>query len=464
MLLHYCGAWLLLGSVLYGQTVQEEFRVYTEHPRLFLRPQRLRLLKRERERQSMRWKQFEMLVAGGAQMPEPGLAWSLYYAVAGDKLAGGRAVEWALGQGSDLRQLAIIYDWCQELLSEQQSKTLAAKIEKSLAQTTSPDIMVQRNRALAAISIAEMNMDASERVLRDLIDNWWRSQFAGSLESGRILDMGGEVFALCELLHAVRDNLTIDLRLSAPGYFKELPVYEVVSNYPSPYSAAENEYRIPVYIGAGQPNPNRAALARVAGLSTVAFDTNALENQYLQGWLIQDRFMLRGPLGAPYEFLWANPYQPGLSYTHLPLIFHDPRSGILFLRSDWDEDATWFGLYQGEAQLYRDGNITVLNQKGPRAAKPEAIEIGAASVLLAREGLSFRTRGEQTAGEQTVGEHMFIVGWKPKTKYDVEVDDEELRQVETDAAGTMQLDFVEGRDTGVRINSPMSLGKQPVRR
>ena len=48
---------LILGLVavfsLLGQTGTEEFRVYTNHPRLFLRPQRLRLLKRERERQTI---------------------------------------------------------------------------------------------------------------------------------------------------------------------------------------------------------------------------------------------------------------------------------------------------------------------------------------------------------------------------------------------------------------------------
>src|SRR4051812_5979879 len=58
--------------------------VFSEHPRLLLRPQRLRLLKRERERQSARWRQLEILVAGSAPMPEPGFAWALYYQVAGD--------------------------------------------------------------------------------------------------------------------------------------------------------------------------------------------------------------------------------------------------------------------------------------------------------------------------------------------------------------------------------------------
>ncbi len=40
-----------------------------EHPRLFLRPGRLRLLRRERERRSMRWQQFEALISGNAPMP-----------------------------------------------------------------------------------------------------------------------------------------------------------------------------------------------------------------------------------------------------------------------------------------------------------------------------------------------------------------------------------------------------------
>ena len=59
----------------------------------------------------------------------------------------------------------------------------------------------------------------------------------------------------------------------------------------------------------------------------VAYDTNAAESQLLQGWLMHDHFMLRGTFGAPYEFLWANPYQPGLSYYHVPLVYHNPDSG-----------------------------------------------------------------------------------------------------------------------------------------
>src|SRR5215472_8564596 len=47
----------------------EPLVVGTDHPRLFLRPGRLRLLRRERDRTSMRWQQFENLMGAGATMP-----------------------------------------------------------------------------------------------------------------------------------------------------------------------------------------------------------------------------------------------------------------------------------------------------------------------------------------------------------------------------------------------------------
>ena len=69
--------------------------------------------------------------------------------------------------------------------------------------------------------------------------------------------------------------------------------------------------------------------------------------------------MLQGIFGAPYEFLWANPYQPGLSYFQLPVFYHDQHSGALFVRSNWEDDAIWFGIYSGRSAVVprwpRDG-------------------------------------------------------------------------------------------------------------
>ena len=433
------GAFSVMGD---AQPIEEVYRVYTEHPRLFLRPQRLKLLKRERERQSMRWRQFETLIAGNAAMPEPGFALALHYAVSGNRASAAKATEWALSPaGSDLRQLAIVYDWCQDALTDLQSKALAGKIQKALAATRDRSIVPQRSRVLAAIAIAEQNQDAAEAVLREVAGKWWTTVLAPKISSGTNLDPGGELQALLEVLHAVRDNLNIDLRPQAAAYFKALPSFQVSCNYPGPLASAENEFRIPVFTGSGEPDLTRSALARAAGLSTVAYDSNALENQFLQGWLIQDRFMLRGALGSPYEFLWANPYQPGLAYVHLPLIFHDERSGTLLLRSDWEEDATWFALYDGQAQLYRQGQITVLNLKVSAGKQPPPVQIGKASVVLVSGPARFRATGDQ----------MFVIGGKPRTKYDIEVDGEELVEKESDAAGTLSFTFVEEQVPGIRL-------------
>jgi hypothetical protein len=432
---------LLFSGVCAAQQASDEFRVYTDHPRLFLGAQRLRLLKRERDRDSMRWRQFSLLVQAAAQLPEPGFAYALFYAVTGNPEIGKRAVDWALGPSTDLRQLALVFDWCQPMLSAAQSKALAVKIGRLVSQNPGATVAARRDRVLAIIATVDDNNHTEEAALRDTVDDWWRAQFARKLLDGRVTLAHHELFALLEILHTIRDNLKIDLRENALDYFKELPKYQVLGNYPAPLAAPENEYRIPAYKGSGQPDVDHAALARAAGLSMVAYDNNALENQYLQGWLIQDRFMLQGTFGAPYEFMWANPYQPGLSYFQLPLLYHDKNSGALFLRSNWEDDAVWFGLYQGEAQLFSEGHVSVLNRAGPIATNPKPIAVGDANVLLGRNPLRFSMEGGIT----------LIVGLKPRHRYLVEVDDEELRDVESDTIGTLVLEYPADRAAGIRI-------------
>jgi len=426
---------LLLVSCLTAAAADEDFRVYSEHPRLFLTGQRLRLLKRERERQSPRWRQLDALVKGGAQMPEPGFAAALYYAVTGDAQAGKQAVDWALGTAAtDLRQLATVYDWCQSAFRPGQAATLAAKIQRVMDQKPPATLSARRDRVLALIATADESHHGEEKPLREIVEQWWRAQFVPGLSTTPLYDL----YALDEILHAVRDNLNIELGEDARDFFRDLPKYQILGTYPAPLSTAENEYRIPVYKESGEPNLDRAAMLRVAGLSLVAYDSNGLENQYLQGWLMLDRYMLQSSLGAPYEFLWANPYQPGLSYFQLPLLFHDAKSGALFIRSDWDDDAVWLGLYEGEAQLFRDGHITVLNRQ-PNA-KP--IAIGTATIV----------RGSIPAQFSFEGGPVLVVGLKPRHAYLIETDDEELRELETDPAGTLVLEYSPDRKATVRIH------------
>src|ERR1019366_10730095 len=87
-------------NLLAQQTRPDSFRAYTESPRLLLRPARLRLLRRERERRSLRWDQFETLWTAGAPFPELGWAQALRFRIADDRESGIRAVAWAVGPGA----------------------------------------------------------------------------------------------------------------------------------------------------------------------------------------------------------------------------------------------------------------------------------------------------------------------------------------------------------------------------
>ena len=413
------------------QTADEDYRVYTDHPRIFLKAQRLRLLRRERERQSMRWEQFDALVRGGAPLREPGFALALYYEVSGDKPSGQRAIAWAR-TGTDLRQLAIVFDWCQDLLDDNARHELAARILRMANGSAANDTAAVRDRALAAIAVAEQDKTASERILTDLVRHWWRERTAPELTRGERIIAHDELWALEELMHVIRDNLRIDLRDDARDYFMRLPLYEIASYYPAPLQGQENDYYIPAS-RQGEPDIGHAILSRVADLSLVAYDNNAQESQYVQGWTMQDRFMLRDTLGAPYEFLWGNPYQPGLSYYQLPLAYYDPTSGALFLRSSWDDDAKWFGLVGTGMQLFEGGHMK------PAGPNEGPIEIGNRQVVPAEKHLRFATSGDAT----------YIVGLPPRIPYLVEIDDEEMQELTSDPRGT--LEFPSPKDRKLQV-------------
>jgi hypothetical protein len=422
------------------QAPAQDFKIYTEHPRLFLRPQRLRLLKREKERQSMRWEQFELLMAGKAAMPEPGFARALYYQISGNQQAGQQAIRWALGAGAELRQVALVFDWCQSLLDPQQSKALAEKLQRGLEPAAGArSLPAMRTHVLAAVALADHLPGAPEVALRSVVEQWWNREMVPALKAGRNLVARDDLYALFEMLHALRDNLNLDLRASVPAFFKPLALYDLMSYYPASYPAAENEYRIPATPGA-QPDLRRAALARAAEFAMLAYDPNSVENQYLQGWLMHDRYLLRGAFGNPYEFLWANPYHPGLSYYNLPPVFHDELFGRVFLRSSWDDNAVWLGYFDRQLQVFEKGQPRIVPLKS--AANP--ILVGDAAVIAARSPLRFRFSSEVKT--------VFVIGLEPLRGYDVEVDDEEMREQTTDRGGILTLEFPAGLRGGVRIN------------
>jgi hypothetical protein len=436
---------LASGSILVH--AQEEYRVYTEPPRLLLKPQRLRLLRRERERESPRWQHLDSLISGKAQMPEPGFALGLHHLVSANEDSGRRAIQWATSPAAtDQRQVALVYDWCRALLSPSEKTQIEARLLKADPAAT---VAGARNRTFAAIALGDAAADASSGVLEQMVKQWWRGQTAVALKAGDRVLSPVEAYALLELMHVVRDNLQIEMRDDALVFFRDLPASRLLSYYPARYPAAENEYRIPFYSGKGDPDLRAAALSRAADMSLVAYDNNVVESQFIQGWVANDAFQMRSTFGSPYEFLWANPYQPGLSYTHMPLRFHDTRAGRLYLRSGWDEDAAWASYINGQLQLFAEGKI----QTAAAGSVEKPAVIGTAALATGTASMKWRLKPDQP-------ENWFIVRLKPNQVYELEVDDEELSEVLSDRGGILALNLLRRENVGVILREQTA--KPPV--
>jgi len=447
-----------------GAPAPVDFQVYTEPPRLLLAGRRLRLLHRERERKSMRWEQFSALIEGGARMSEPGFAHALYGVVADSKSSCGQALTWALKtadakQAGDLRQVALIYDWCKPQLDAASTSSLEKLLLTTL--TLRPrNALEVRSAVFAAIAVADANPAVAGNFLHYAFEDWWRKQTLPLLRAGEDpFPRRASLMALLEIVHVLRDNLRVDLREDAPKWFGELPMRLMLAYYPAPWPAAENEYRIPAYSGSGDPDLNESVYSRVAEMALVAADPNAQPTQFLQGWLMQDRFLMRSPLGAPYEFLWANPYLPGLSFDYMPDLYH--AQGRLFVRSSWDDNAVWFGLWDREMQLYRDGQRFAITAEAGHAS----IDLGPVRVFFGGPATRFETGWWKKPDEDSkaVEQVAFVVGLQPSTTYDVEVDGEEMDDAETDRAGILELHFPPDHKAGVRLHKAQPGIRQSTR-
>jgi len=419
----------------------EPIVVSTEHPRLLLRPSRLRLLRRERERKSPRWQQFQLFMAGHAAMPETGFAKALYYQVSRDEEAGREAIAWALGPATDLRQEALVYDWCQDLMSEEQNRQLAARMQRGIADTASNEAIAAVDaRVLAAVALFDHVPQIPRQELEHEVRGWWMRKIAPALAAGRNVIARGDAYPLYEMLHVLRDNTGVDLRETAQSFFRDFPTEHLVSYYPAPMESPENDYYIGAARRTGDPDLRAAALSRVAELAMVAYAPNAPDTQLLQGWLMHDKYLLRGAFGIPYEFLWANPYQPGLSYDHAPEVWHNADFGHLFIRSDWDDAAEWFGYFDGTMQDFRNGRVSALDPAHPSTT----LLLHTAAVCFGRTERRFRVTVDE-------GSAVFIVNLDPRHTYEVEVDDQEMYEADTDSGGILEVEVPAGKEVGIRI-------------
>ncbi|MGQ9917175.1 MAG: hypothetical protein ACUVS7_07135 [Bryobacteraceae bacterium] len=441
--------WLAAQPPAQGQEI--DFQVYADPPRLLLNQRRLRFLRRERERDSIRWQQFDALMRGRARMSEPGFAMALWAVVASQPGACREAVEWAAkanpADAAQLRQIALVYDWCQAQAGEALTQMIARKLAPAL-QLRSGGARHMRSLAFAAIALADAEPRASEAALRFVIEGWWQARIVPELRRGaNPFPAREDLYAMTEFLHVIRDNLRADLREGLAQWFQELPPLLLLSYYPQPWPAPENEYRIPAYWTPGEPDLREAVFSRAAEFALVSYDPNAQAHQFLHGWLMMDRFLMRGELGIPYEFLWANPYLPGLSFTYMPNVFRG--GGGLLVRSSWDEDASWFGLWDGRAQLFTGGKRILVRPE----ARPGPVTLGSVKVFFAPAGMQFETGWlpRPEPGERSAEELAFVVGLDPGSPYEVEVDGEEMFEALSDSGGILELRFLPGRKAAVIV-------------
>ena len=117
----------------------------------------------------------------------------------------------------------------------------------------------------------------------------------------------------------------------------------------------------------------------------VAYENTLSHYQFLQGWVRHDAYTLYTPLGAVYEFLWVNPYLPGLSYFSAPLVFHDEFEGRVYARMGWQEEDLWAGYFDGRLLIVADGEEHVIELTDKQA--PLVFPGGA--MLFGKPPLSF---------------------------------------------------------------------------
>jgi hypothetical protein len=431
----------------------ETFKVYSDAPRLFLSAARVKLLRRERDRRSLRWEQFQTLWGADAQFPEFGWTAALRYQVTQEESAGRQAVTWATGKAgladaaiSDgiARQMALISDWCAPLISAEDKRVIFARLEK-IMNGAATGIAEARTKTLAAIVLSDARPEASEKALKEVYEGFWTGRFIGGLRDGKLHVSNADAYPMLELMHAFRDNLNFDLRETLAKWFKDYPLIHILAHYPEPFPAAENEYRIPAdaEIDKRGPDVTKATLSRAAELAMVAFDANSPETQLLQGFLMNDRFLMRGTLGIAYETMWANPYQPGLSYYHVPLVAHDAVGGELFVRSSWEDEAAWLGFFGGQLQLFANGEV----ERVDPAAAHEPMDLGEAAVFFAHLATKFTVperkavaaNGDDDTSSGDALADVFVIGLEQLRRYHVEADGEDMFEASSDVGGIIYL-------------------------
>jgi hypothetical protein len=356
-------------------------------PSLLLTGRRLHRLKLDAQRQTERWSNFEQRVKTVTDSPERGFELALYSAVTGNADACHSAIEWGKAHTGEHRQIALILNWCRAgVAAADRQVLLKAPVEKDSAHP------FESARDTLFIDVVQ------GRASRESVRQQW-SQLLPLIQRDPRVCLP-EIYALFEFLDVAQKNFRTDLRQDNARLFSTLPYFFLLSIHPSDLDHPDWK-------------------TRAGGLMMVNVDPNLQGSSFVQGWAMEDPKMAREGPGVAYEFLWANPYLPGLGYYNMELYAYDPDSSLLVARKSWDANSCWVSSFRGHVDLLQCpaglfnspvtfGKLTILPmQEQCWQVKPRANAVTMLSGLQPGAGVVWEEQGKKfTATADVSGDIM----------------------------------------------------------
>ena len=333
-------------------------------PKLLLTAQQLRRLGRDRARKTERWTNFENRINSSPDSPERGFELALYYALTRDDKAGVAAVQWALDHPGEARQVALVSDWCADKFTEpQRRQLLTAALHAQAGPGDARPVVGLDPLHYRDLLFLQTVLDPA---FPANYETWWKS-VVNTLASrgGNWLSDPTQVYALCEILEVVRENTRIDLRADHITAFQNLPSEYLLSLHPM-------QLEKPTW------------QMRAAALALIGIDPNLASAQYVQGWAMEDPRVIREGPGIAYEFLWADPYLPGLSFYNLDPWAYDADAGLLYARTTWEPDACWIRISASAATPGHAGSVA--EENCPAGWRQRPFEAGHLTLLPFQTG------------------------------------------------------------------------------
>jgi hypothetical protein len=320
----------LFGCLLAGVLVTASYAAAREAPKLLLSPPRLKRLDRDRTRQTERWQNLQDRIKNEPSSSERGMELALAAIVSKDAELAGSAIQWAKQHPEQARQVALVVDWCGDSLTAAQREEILAMAWKAYQKRAAGENDPVRYRDGLMLRMAREEGFRETAFPKD-VERWWNGilPHLRSRDRNWLVDPE-QMYALCEIFDIVRMNSGADLRSDDTEMFASLPMEYLLSLHPQDVVAPSWK-------------------TRTAALALVGIDPNLAGAQYLQGWVLEDPQVMRAGPGVAYEFLWANPYLPGISYYNLDPWSYDQDASLLYARTSWEGDACWIRITVGGA-------------------------------------------------------------------------------------------------------------------